>query len=111
MSKSNNLYMMMRLSYEQAVDDYNNKKVDSVFRDKMPDNWKNWYDRYFNKEVAKKDGGINPQDINYIESNNVDNLETFAQKFDLTNDGVKKTFQASKTAKEKILDTQFNSIL
>ena len=30
MSKSNNLYMMMRLSYEQAVDDYNNKKVDSV---------------------------------------------------------------------------------
>jgi hypothetical protein len=30
MSKSNNLYMMMRLSYEQAVDDYNNKKADSV---------------------------------------------------------------------------------
>ena len=30
MSKSNNLYMMMRLSYEQAVDDYNNKKADTV---------------------------------------------------------------------------------
>ena len=30
MSKSNNLYTMMRLSYEQAVDDYNDKKVDSV---------------------------------------------------------------------------------
>lgn len=94
-----------------ALSGKNNKKVDSTFRDTMPDNWKKWYDRYFNKEVAKKDGGINPQDINYIESNNVDNLETFAQKFDLTNDGVKKTFQASKTAKEKILDTQFNNIL
>ena len=30
MSKTNDLYMMMRLSYEQAVDDYNEKKVDSV---------------------------------------------------------------------------------
>lgn len=30
MSKTNDLYMMMRLSYEQAVDDYRNKKVDSM---------------------------------------------------------------------------------
>jgi len=29
-SKTNDLYMMMRLSYEQAVDDYRNKKVDSM---------------------------------------------------------------------------------
>ena len=30
MSKSGTLYMMMRLSYEQAVDDYNNKKTNSL---------------------------------------------------------------------------------
>ena len=30
MSKSNDLYSMMRLSYEQATDDYNNKKTDSI---------------------------------------------------------------------------------
>ena len=30
MSKTNDLYTMMRLSYEQAVDDYNCKNLDSV---------------------------------------------------------------------------------
>ena len=30
MSKSGTLYMMMRLSYEQAIDDYNNKKTNSL---------------------------------------------------------------------------------
>ena len=30
MGKTNDLYMMMRLSYEQATDDYNSKKVDSM---------------------------------------------------------------------------------
>lgn len=43
MSKSNNLYMMMRLSYEQAVDDYNNKKVDSVL---------NAYKKYYRFNVG-----------------------------------------------------------
>tara|TARA_R110002012_G_scaffold116135_2_gene263550 strand:+ start:472 stop:675 length:204 start_codon:yes stop_codon:yes gene_type:complete len=38
MSKTNDLYMMMRLSYEQAVDDYINKKVDS-----MLDAYKKYY--------------------------------------------------------------------
>jgi len=30
MGRTNDLYMMMRLAYEQAVDDYNNKKADTV---------------------------------------------------------------------------------
>ena len=30
MGRTNELYMMMRLAYEQAVDDYNNKKADTV---------------------------------------------------------------------------------
>ena len=30
MSQTGNLYMMMRLSYDQATDDYNNKKADSL---------------------------------------------------------------------------------
>lgn len=32
MGRTNDLYMMMRLAYEQAVDDYNNKKTDSVLK-------------------------------------------------------------------------------
>tara|TARA_R100000544_G_C2181107_1_gene36920 strand:- start:101 stop:304 length:204 start_codon:yes stop_codon:yes gene_type:complete len=32
MGRTNDLYMMMRLAYEQAVDDYNNKKTDSILR-------------------------------------------------------------------------------
>ena len=30
MGRTNEFYMMMRLAYEQAVDDYNNKKADTV---------------------------------------------------------------------------------
>ena len=49
-------YKLIALSAE------NNKILDKLFRDKMPKNWKNWYDRYFNPELAKL-GGINPVDI------------------------------------------------
>jgi len=51
-----NNYKLIALSKE------NNKILDKLFQDKMPENWKNWYDRYFNPELAKL-GGINPADI------------------------------------------------
>ncbi len=57
-----NNYKLVALSAE------NNKLLDKVFRDKMPENWKNWYDRYFNSEIAKL-GGINPVDIQSLISN------------------------------------------
>ena len=51
-----NNYKLIALSKE------NNKILDKLFQDRMPENWKNWYDRYFNPELAKL-GGINPADI------------------------------------------------
>jgi len=60
-----NNYKLIALSVE------NNKLLDKVFRDTMPENWKNWYDRYFNPEIAKL-GGINPVNIQSLITN--DNL-------------------------------------
>lgn len=60
-----NNYKLIALSVE------NNKLLDKVFRDTMPENWKNWYDRYFNPELAKL-GGINPVNIQSLITN--DNL-------------------------------------
>lgn len=43
MGRTNDLYMMMRLSYEQATDDYNNKKTDSIV---------NAYSKYYKENVG-----------------------------------------------------------
>ena len=61
MSKSGTLYMMMRLSYEQAVDDYNNKKTNSLL---------NAYKKYHQINV-----GMTPTDpqgdlINFYDEDN-----------------------------------------
>ena len=61
MSKSGTLYMMMRLSYEQAVDDYNNKKTNSLL---------DAYKKYYQINV-----GMSPTDpqgdlINFYDEDN-----------------------------------------
>ena len=61
MSKSNNLYMMMRLSYEQAVDDYNNKKVDSVL---------NAYKKYYRLNVGMESHDPQGDLINFYDEDN-----------------------------------------
>ena len=61
MSKSNNLYMMMRLSYEQAVDDYNNKKVDSVL---------NAYKKYHKLNVGMESHDPQGDLINFYDEDN-----------------------------------------
>ena len=43
MSKTGDLYLMMRLSYEQAADDYNSKKSDSMVGS---------YKKYYKKNVG-----------------------------------------------------------
>ena len=43
MSRSNDLYMMSRLSYEQAVDDYNTKKINSLLEG---------YKKYYKENVG-----------------------------------------------------------
>jgi hypothetical protein len=45
MGKTNGLYTMMRLSYEMAVDDYNNKKTNSI---------KDAYQKYYKENVGMK---------------------------------------------------------
>ncbi len=61
MSKSGTLYMMMRLSYEQAIDDYNNKKTNSLL---------NAYKKYYQINI-----GMSPTDpqgdlINFYDEDN-----------------------------------------
>jgi len=70
-------YKLIALSAE------NNKLLDKVFRDKMPENWKNWYDRYFNPELAKL-GGINPADIQSLISD-----KNLSVELDVNTDGSK----------------------
>jgi|LULE01.1.fsa_nt_gb hypothetical protein len=43
MGKTNGLYTMMRMSYEMAVDDYNNKKTHSI---------KDAYQKYYKENVG-----------------------------------------------------------
>jgi len=45
MGRTNDLYTMMRLSYEQATDDYNTKKADSLV---------NAYKKYYKINVGMK---------------------------------------------------------
>ena len=45
MGKTNALYSMMRLSYDMAVDDYNNKKTHSL---------KDAYEKYYKENVGMK---------------------------------------------------------
>tara|TARA_R100001224_G_scaffold86257_1_gene55408 strand:+ start:120 stop:323 length:204 start_codon:yes stop_codon:yes gene_type:complete len=61
MGKTNNLYMMMRLSYDQAVDDYNNKKADSLL---------GAYQKYYKINVGMT--CLNPQGdlINFYDEDN-----------------------------------------
>ncbi len=44
-------------------EDSNNKVNAAGFKLLMPEGWKNWYDRYFNPEVAKIKGGIDPSTL------------------------------------------------
>jgi hypothetical protein len=47
----------------------NKKLTDADYRSKMPENWKNWWDRYLNPKVASIDGGIDPESILVIDYN------------------------------------------
>ena len=55
-------YVLIAMAYSDA------RKVDKAgFAHLMPKGWKRWWDRYFNNKVAKIDGGINPNNISFIE--------------------------------------------
>jgi len=61
MGRTNELYMMMRLAYEQAVDDYHNKKTDSILRS---------YKKYHIINVGM--GSVDPQGeiLNFFDEDN-----------------------------------------
>tara|TARA_R100000664_G_scaffold5545_1_gene10375 strand:+ start:277 stop:480 length:204 start_codon:yes stop_codon:yes gene_type:complete len=61
MSKSGTLYMMMRLSYEQAVDDYNNKKTNSLL-----DAYKKYYQINVGMTATDPQGDL----INFYDEDN-----------------------------------------
>ena len=54
-----------------AISEASNNKLEKAgYSLTMPDNWKNWYDRYFNKKVASIKGGINPRGLFTIDGVN-----------------------------------------
>jgi hypothetical protein len=61
MSKTGTLYMMMRLSYEQAIDDYENQKAESLLES---------YKKYYKINVGME--SIDPQGdlINFYDEDN-----------------------------------------
>ena len=66
MSKTGTLYMMMRLSYEQAIDDYENQKAESLL-----ESYKKYYKINVGMESTDPQGDL----INfYDEDNNQESL-------------------------------------
>ena len=82
-----------------AISESSNKKInDAKYGLVMPDNWKNWYDRYFNPKVASINKGINPENLIGIDG------ENFKNKFKIKSNGVK-------FSKSLNLDKEFNDII
>ena len=97
-----NNYSLIALS---AGDNY--KLVDANLASKMPKDWNVFWDRYFNKEVASIDGGINIDNINLIESFDGKPTTTpLKEVLNISNDGSSESF-----SKSSRLDAEFNKIL
>ena len=94
------------VTYQLVMDNYKLIALDSAENAKlaaaklgtsMPKGWNvlfnNWYDRYFNIEVAKQDGGIDPNLILDLDG------KSFADKFNVANVG--KVVKQNKLAENK----------
>ena len=97
-------YVMLAISIED-----NNKVAKAGYAHKMPKNWKKWWNRYFNKDVAAINGGINPNKLTFIEYSDEKAIikGTIAEEFNIKNaKGERTTRQFSKT-----LSQDFNKII
>ena len=97
-------YVMLAISIED-----NNKVAKAGYAHKMPKNWKNWWNRYFNKDVAAINGGINPNKLTFIEYSDEKAIikGTIAEEFNIKNSKGERTVkQFSKT-----LSQDFNKII
>lgn len=94
-------YKLIALS---AGDNY--KLVKAKLASKMPRNWNVFWDRYFNKEVASIDGGINMDNIMLIETiNEKPTITPLKDVLSINNDGSNTLFSKSR------LDEEFNKII
>jgi hypothetical protein len=94
-------YKLIALS---AGDNY--KLVKAKLASKMPRNWNVFWDRYFNKEVASIDGGINMDNIMLIETiNEKPTITPLKDVLSINNDGSNTLFSKSR------LDAEFNKII
>ena len=97
-------YVMLAISIED-----NNKVAKAGYAHKMPKNWKKWWNRYFNKDVAAINGGINPNKLTFIEYSDEKAIikGTIAEEFNIKNaKGERTATQFSKT-----LSQDFNKII
>ena len=87
-----------------ALDKKSDKKLVGRYKTNMPVGWNlvtdNWYDRYFNPEVAANNGGIDPNSIITLDG------KKFGDRFGIKNDGSvlsKAGVKFSKSVNEKAL--------
>ena len=87
-----------------ALDKKSDKKLVGRYKTNMPVGWNlvtdNWYDRYFNPEVAANNGGIDPNSIITLDG------KKFGERFGIKNDGSvlsKAGIKFSKSVNEKAL--------
>ena len=87
-----------------ALDKKSDKKLVGRYKTNMPVGWNlvtdNWYDRYFNPEVAANNGGIDPNSIITLDG------KKFGDRFGIKNDGSvlsKAGIKFSKSVNEKAL--------
>jgi hypothetical protein len=84
-------------------------------KDKMPANWTifdNWFDRYFNKEIVEKTGGIDPASIIMLDGKNLAetyNITSIGRELEIL-DNINKE-NAKQTYEERDLESDFNDII
>ena len=75
MSKTGTLYMMMRLSYEQAIDDYENQKVESLL-----ESYKKYYKINVGMESTDPQGDL----INFYDEDNSQECLLWLRQFNFS---------------------------
>jgi len=101
LEKSMEDYVLIGMAYADA------RKVDKAgYAHIMPEGWKRWWDRYFNNKVAKIDGGINANNISFIEYTNTKaNIKgNIAREFNISNSN-------GNIKLSKSLSKEFNNLL
>ena len=105
-------YKLIALSVES------HRRVNKFFKTKMPEDWKSWVERYFNKKIASLEGGINPDNIIFFNESQDGWGQSAREKYNVEADGSVALFSAGRSrlnaefsAGRSRLDAEFNEIL